>query len=62
MTASAHNILSKVTSFIGLVIMTILQPLLEVICNIIVSEEKALEWHYQMAEWQAENDEVAKLA
>jgi hypothetical protein len=42
--------------------MTIFQPLLEVICNIIVSEEKALEWHYQMAEWQAENDEVAKLA
>jgi len=62
MTASAHNILSKVTSFIGLVIMTIFQPLLEVICNIIVSEEKALEWHYQMAEWQVENDEVAKLA
>ncbi|MDP8965343.1 MAG: hypothetical protein M3O33_15445 [Cyanobacteriota bacterium] len=62
MTASAHNIVSKVTSFIGLAIMTIFQPLLEVICNIIVSKEKALEWHYQMAEWQAENDEVAKLA
>lgn len=61
MTASARNILSQVKSLSSLAIMTISQPLLEVICNIIVSEEKALEWHYQMAEWQVENDEVAKI-
>jgi hypothetical protein len=61
MKASTRNILSKVTSFIGLAIITISQPLLEVICNIVVSKERALEWHYQMAEWQVENDDVAKL-
>lgn len=61
MKASTRNILSQVTSFIGLAIITISQPLLEVICNIVVSKERALEWHYQMAEWQVENDDVAKL-